>query len=249
MLLTTKQTDANGEFRVRTRVPGATIRLGAAVEIATGACTEPSTAPGGCLTQTTAAPAERTTRLVIPRKTDAKRAIRGRDQALARRSTLAVGDFPAGWDVDPGDLVILDLCMAQRPDLSALTVTGETFSATFSSMLGTVSSMATVFATTSQARTAFGASATTALAKCIAKEITDSDVVLRGVGPIRFSALGDATRAFRMRFDYDGRRIVVDLVFARVQRVVLQLAFISNGGQTQVEQGIAAKVAARASLG
>jgi hypothetical protein len=243
------RTDASGAFAATVKVPADTIRIGASVDVAVGPCVDASAAPAGCLTQTTTAPPQAITRLHIPRRTDAHRAIRTGDQALARRSTLVAGDVPSGWTSEGNDSTILDLCAAKRPDLSALTVTGESASATYAGEIGAVSSLVEVYRTTAQARTAFGAMATMALPRCLAKALSDDEVAVRGVAPLRFRSPGDATKAFRLTFDQDGDPVFVDVVFVRAGRVVLQFAFVSLVRQTATEQSTAAKAVARGAIG
>lgn len=244
--LGTVRTDASGGFRLR-RAVGRTTRFGAQVSTDPESCAAPSTAPGGCLSETFAAPQDASATVIVPRKTDPRVTLRPRDQALALRSVVASSDFPGTWRSD-GD--VSGPCESFAPDLRNLTVTGQSFAPFFYAPDGTAAadSTASVFATPKDAATAFAGEAKTGAARCLAAESASGNKgSVARVAPLPLPRIGDATRAFRASVTSEYGQINIDVVFVRVGRVVLEIDVFALGAvETGLDLDLARKVVARA---
>ena len=236
-------TDAAGAFRVRRSV-GETTRVSASVEEAIGPCSAPSTAPGGCLSETESSPLSASTTVIVPRRTDPKQAIRPRDQALASRAILAGADLPGDWQAVADST---GPCVGFAPNLHKLTLTGQAFSRFFAAPdQNTVAeSSAGVYATTADATTAFARVAQAAAAKCEAADAVDGTAGTPA--PLPFPRVGNATRAYRVIVTISEGVVNVDLIFVRVGRVVMELDVYALGlSEEGLEVALARKIASRA---
>jgi hypothetical protein len=237
------RTDGTGAFRVQSSV-SVTTRVSASVDVPVGACSAPSTAPGGCLSETESSPQSASTTVIVPRRTDPKQAIQPRDQALARRAVLAGTDLPSDWQAvaDP-----TGPCAGFAPNLRKLTVSRQAFSRLFvaPSQETVVASTAAVYATPEDATTAFARVAKPAAAKCEAADAVDGTA--SSPAQLPFPRIGDATRAYRASVTIPEGVVNVDLVFVRVGRVVLELELYSLGAaEDGLEADLIRKLAARA---
>lgn len=245
--LGTVRTDAAGAFRLR-RPIDRTVDVAASIASTDGPCTAPSTAPGGCLSETVAGPQGASATVIVPRKTDAKLVLLPRDQALARRSTLGVSDVPSNWIDVAGPA---GPCPGFTPNLKPFTVSGQAFSHSFLSadQTAVASSTASVYADRKSATTALVRIALPAAARCQARAIGagDSGPAPVSAGPLAFPKIGDATRAFRAAVTIPQGVVNVDLVFVRVGRVVIELDMYALGASEDgLEAVLARRLASRA---
>jgi hypothetical protein len=240
------RTDKGGRFSIRRTVERST-RFTVSVRPQTRACSGPSTAPRGCLNESVTPPDSAAASVIIPRATDPKRAIKKQDQARARRANLQRSDFPVTWVSEPAEDAGAPLCEKFAPNLSRLTITGSSASPIFFSETGGAWSEAWVYLTEAQAREAISRLAQRALATCLAKELPDE--LDARVSSVSFPKLADATRAFRIAGQLEGRTIIFDLVWLRAGRTLVLLNFGSDEAPLVNERELAAKVAARARKG
>ena len=224
-------TDAAGSFSARKAVAKTTTYL-VGVSDQDGPCTDPSTAPGGCKSQTLSAPPSVQLTVVVPRKTDPKVSIRVGDQALARRSLLTPADFPGGRQLseDTGAP-----CAAFAPDLRALTVSGQASSPYFlaASQREAAYAKAAVFTDLPGARTAFAKDAQLANMKCEAADYAsglDPDAKVAKLTRVYLPGAGSELRAYRAVVTSTYGDVNLDLVFVRVGRVVIDLHLFAIGG-------------------
>jgi hypothetical protein len=241
------RTNANGEFQVRRRVVQSTQYV-AAVDAQPGPCGAPSSAPAGCVSETLTPPGAAYAAVVLRAKTDPKLAARARDRALAREAALKLKDFPTGWEPYSSSLPI-ELCTRFKPDLSALTATGEWDSPAFLTDTTGAASSTTVYATVADARTAFRKEAQLAVARCLADDARDdADATVHSVGPLSFPRVGHETRAFRVVAEFEREGVVyLDLISLRRGRVVVHMWVSSiDVPLDPLERSLAAAVAARA---
>lgn len=236
------RTNADGAFSLERAIDRTTV-FTASAEIRPRACTAPSSAPGGCLIETVSPPTEPTTSLRILRATDAKRAIRKRDQALAGRAALRRADFPSGWETEQPNP--FSLCEAFQPDLSDLTVTGDARSSQFHNDEALAMSSTSVYRTTGQARAAFRRTARLEAARCLARDLRDAEFQVLRVEKLTLPPLGVAAQAFRVIADFRETIVYFDIVSIRGGRVAVEMLFVSLKQPLLIEQDLAAKVAAR----
>jgi hypothetical protein len=243
-------TNANGEFQVRRRVVRTT-QYFATVDVPPGPCSAPSSAPAGCVSETVSPPTPVFAAVVLRVKTDPKLSVRARDRALARQAALKVKDFPTGWEPYVSTLPI-ELCTRFKPDLSALTATGEWDSPAFVTDTAGAASSTTVYATVDDARTAFRKEAQLAVARCFADDVRkDPDATVHSVGPLSFPRVGHETRAFRVVAEFEREGVgYLDLISLRRGRVVVHMWVSSiDVPLDPLERSLAAAVAARAGGG
>jgi hypothetical protein len=237
-------TNAAGEFTVRHRVMVSTT-FSASVEPVFRACQEPSTAAGGCLSETVSPPMSASAHIHVRGKREARLVPRARDQALARRASIHLEDFPAGWQsLGSSDF---SSCPGFQPDLSKLTVGGEAASPFFiapDDSAGAWSSTE-VYATEKQAQFAFSRIATIGAARCFAKEAKGDDVTVVSVGTRTFARVGETTRAFRIALSSSNGSWYDDLVYVRRGRTLLRIGFVAEVDVTSLETTLARAVAAR----
>lgn len=239
-------TNAAGEFTARQRVTAST-SFTASVEPVVRACQAPSTAAGGCLSETVAPPMSASAHLHVRGKREARLVPRARDQALARRASLRAEDFPAGWQgVDSPDPFFP--CPDFEPDLSKLTVGGEASSPLFLAPDESAAawSATEVYATVEQARTAFVRTATIAAPRCVAKENQGDGTTIVSVGAHTFARVGDTSRAFRIVVSDSEGTGYLDLVYVRRGRTLMRTAFAGLADLSPLETTLVKAVAARA---
>ena len=237
-------TDGAGTFAVRRRV-AQTTTFSASVEDETGPCTAPSAAPAGCASETIPGPDSASATVIVPRPTDPRRAIRARDQALAKRVSISSADFANGWQAvadSPGP------CTGFAPNLRRLTLTGQVFSPVFSAAGASAAarSTVTVFATRADASAAFGLEAKPAVAACEAADISSGGTTVMPK-PIPFPRLGEGTTAYRAVISDPSGAINVDVITVRVRRVVFEIDVYSAGSaQDGLDLALARNAVARA---
>lgn len=246
----TARTNAAGEYSFRYRERESTVYIVDAF-LEPRECDEPSTAPAGCASETVAAPPPSGGPGVrIRRPSEARLAVRARDQALAVRIGLKRADLPRGW----GEWSFFSglRCRAFNPDLRRLTATGWSESGQFGRVdVAAAESRVTVYASEEQARIAFAREARLAAAQCLAAELR-REGLLGGARSIEAPLVGDERHAFRIATrgwagpSPSGRR-TVDLLSFRRGRVVVHLGF--EGVSARVQHAVAAKLAARARRG
>ena len=224
-------TDATGSFSARKLVAKTTTYL-VGVADQNGPCTDPSTAPAGCKSQSLPAPASVQLTVVVPRATDPKVSIRARDQALARRSLLTLADFPGGRQLSDDTAAP---CAAFAPDLHALTVSGQASSPYFlaASQRQAAYTTAAVFTAVAGARTAFAKEAQLANMKCEAKTYAsglDPDAKVAKLTRVYLPGAGNELKAYRAVVTSGYGDISLDLVLIRVGRVVIELHLFALGG-------------------
>jgi hypothetical protein len=239
-------TNAAGEFSITRRVDVST-QFSADAYGSSSPCVAPSTAPAGCAQETVSAPTGASTIVRVRLPTDPKLSVRPRDQSAARRSNLALGDFPADWDAF--ESFSFFACPGFRPKLSDLTATGDVESKVFANEEATASSRATVLATEAQARAAFARTARLAAARCLADELRADGRTVLQLRPIPFPPLGNESKAFRVVFAQGEYVVNVDFVSFRDRRTVVQLGFASATQPLLIADDLALKVAARTRRG
>lgn len=236
-------TNALGEFSIRRHVERTT-QFSASADTTVRPCTAPSSAPAGCLAETVSPPSGAATIVRVRRASDPKLAARPRDQALARRISLKLADFPPGWQAF--DTFPVFSCPGFRPRLSDLTVAGDLESPTFATEQGVASSRASIYISEAQARTAFAREARLAAARCFADELRADGYTVLQLKPLPFASLGSETRAFRVVASDREEVLTLDLVSFRQGRAVVHMGFASLVQPLPIENDLAAKVAARA---
>jgi hypothetical protein len=240
------RTNAAGRFSLRRHVDRTT-EYTASVTGETGPCTAPSPAPGGCASETVMPPDAARAAVIVRTRTDARLVPRRADRARARAASLRLADLPSGWVAAPL-LTPVDLCPRFAPNLSALTATGEAWSAFFGApdVSAVAFSSSAVYATEADARTAFGLQAVRAVIDCVAADARRDGASILSVGRLSFPRLGAQTRAFRVVASDQRETAALDLVFFRRGRTVVQLVFTGPPGPLDVERSAALAVAVRA---
>ena len=238
-------TNVAGEFAVRRRLE-TTTRFSASVEAVRRLCSAGSTAPGGCLAETVSPPSGVSVIVRARSPRDPRLEPRTRDQALALRINLKLGDFPPGWKAFAVPNAVFP-CRGFQPNLSKLTVRGEAESPVFieEKELGAAWSSASIYDTDQQALTAFDRQARSAAAQCVANEAIQEGTIVSSVEPIPFPRLGNQTRAFRIVVSDPEASGYLDLVWIRQGRAVIHMGFVALE-ELAIERGLAAKLAARA---
>ena len=174
---------------------------------------------------------------------DPKLVVRARDQALARRASLALADLPGDWEAV--ETFSFFACKAFRPRLADLTAGGDVESRTFFSEEAAAASRVTVYTTEPLARKAFARSARVGLARCVADEARAAGADVLQHGPAPFPSLGTETRAFRVVYALGELVVNTDFVWFRQGRTVVQLGFSSATQPLVSADVVAQQVAAR----
>ena len=239
-------TNAAGEFRIR-RPISRTTQFQAGVRPTLRPCSSPSTAPGGCVSETVTPPFGAQVRVRVPGPRDAKLVLKQRAQALARRINLRLTDFPAGWEAT-GQSFSFFPCRGFSPDLSRLTLNGDVESEIFVSDTAAAFSSVSVYANAAQARSAIARVGTLAAARCVAREIRSDGATVHRVGRASFSGLGGEVHAFRLDVSDEDGSGHLDLVWMRHGRVVTHVV-VTAVADFPAEPEVLAKVAARARAG
>jgi hypothetical protein len=236
-------TNAAGRFSFKARIAESEQYIASTV-IKPRRCSAPSSAPKGCVLETVAAPPHTVAVVRARRPTDARLALRARDQARARRINLSLGDLRKGWR--DGSMFTGHRCPASAYDarVSRLTATGYFETDRLVRGTGAVSSRTTVFVSGDQARTALAREASALAARCLGDAYTQASPYAPRVFVLKLPALGQERHGFRvLARNADGRR-KIDLISFRQGRVVVHLAFESMSAKAA--RTLAAKVAARA---
>jgi hypothetical protein len=252
------KTDAQGRFSTTWLVNEST-DFTAHVASESGSCNGPSTAPAGCAGETTDGPDDALASLHVPLATDAKVALKRADVTLARSIDLKPADFPPGWQAQaapPGSDE--PLCDAFHPNESDLTVTGRNTSQSFAT--GSPSDMSSfrfagsatrVFATATQAASAFRREAVRGLVSCLAGDVKaqgGGQVTLQAAGTVPFPKLDRGAKAFRLVVAFGSDDVYADYVYVEGARSTSLLAFFGLGKpfDPALERTLAAKLAKRA---
>jgi hypothetical protein len=242
--IATATTKADGTFSLRRPITRTT-DFSAYVDYRTRSCTDVSTAPGGCKTETVAGSQSASTFLTLPRKTDPTLDTSPRDQGSAERSVPAPGDVAGARASGPPPLP----CQGSKPDLHRLVAHGYASSPSLFSADGRtmVYGTAWVFARTDDAASYFRAVARVATGKCEGRQAAadgnpNAKVSVRN---LRFPRIGDETHAYRVLIGGRGSA-TVDVLFARVSRTVITLRVIDVGSKSTLERFLLRVLAARA---
>jgi hypothetical protein len=237
------KTNAKGEFSITRKVDRTTL-FSASAQLDSQACSAPTVAPGGCLSETLDRPDPSDASVIVRRASDPQWALRSSDQALARRANLSRADVPSDWEADPPDP--FGLCPKFAPNLSDLTITGAARSPDLYGETAGASSDSSVFLTERQARDAFNRTATIAAARCVVNDLKSNGVEGASASALSFPRYGSATRAFRVMFVVQSHAVLLDLVSLRVGCTLVQFLFSAADVPFASERGLVAKVAARA---
>jgi hypothetical protein len=235
-------TNAAGEFSVRRRVDRSTEFL-AFVDPPVRPCTAPSSAPGGCPAESVSAPPSASAVVRVRTARDARLVAKARDQALARRITMKLSDFPSDWIAY--DTLPLS-CPGFDPRMSDLTVHGEVESPVFIGESAAAWSRASVYSDVRQARIAFGREARVQAVRCFAEDARSDGATVLEVRQLTFPPLGSETRAFRTVLAEGENVTTLDLVSFRDGRAVVHMGFVSAVYPFVGEAELAAKLAGRA---
>lgn len=235
-------TNAAGEFSVRRRVDRSTEFL-AFVDPPVRPCTAPSTAPGGCPAESVSSPPGASAVVKVRTARDARLVARARDQALARRISMKLSDFPSGWVAYE---TLPFSCAGFDPRMSDLTVHGEFETPVFLGESALAWSRSSLYADVRQARVAFGREARLQAVRCFAEDARRDGATVLEVRPLTFPPLGSETRAFRTVISEGENVTTLDLVSFRAGRAVVHMGFVSAVYPFVGEAELAAKLAARA---
>jgi hypothetical protein len=247
-------TDASGRFSTHLVVDEETDFTATVPTPDPTPCSAPSTAPGGCLSQTLSVPADKTVTLKVPLFTDAKKAFKAADRAAAARVNLKPMDFPAGWTSKPIGPDDFTACSEFHPDESTLTETGLSYSPLFvtgdvlTQSFQATDAMVKVFRTHAQALKAFYREASMDQVQCLADDPGQGYSVVSS-GPLRFGRFAHAAaQGFRVVIhdDDQGTRYYLDVVVVLGKRSVATLTIESTKTPPSVEALLVAKLAARA---
>jgi hypothetical protein len=227
--IATVTTKADGSFSLR-RPIAQTTAYSAYVADRIRSCTDASTAPGGCTTETVAGSPTVSTFLVLPRKTDPTLQTRLRDRTSARRSVPAPGDVAGAYAAGAPPLP----CQGFAPDLHRLLAHGYASSQALVSADGktTFYGTAWVFDRNDEAASYFRAVARVAAGRCEGRQVAtvwDPRAKLT-VRSLRLPRIGDESRAYRaLVVGPTSGSARVDVLFARVSRTVITLHVIDVG--------------------
>jgi hypothetical protein len=218
-----------------------------------GPCGTSSTAPAGCLSQSTSLPPDAAVTLTVPLATDPKRALKASDRTAAARVNLRPTDFPAAWSsrpVNPGEFPV---CADFHPNESRLTLTAISYSALFltgdefvASSFQAAEAFVKVWQTPEQARAAFNRESSIAQVQCVI-DGADEDYAVLGAGPIPLGKLARVARGFRVITidSEDGTIYYLDVIEILGKRSVATLTLGSAARQPPLEQALVARLAAR----
>lgn len=124
------------------------------------------------------------------------------DQAKAKRASLRLSDFAAGWRSVPhtSNDGASPKCKTYNPDQSDLIETGKYNSPDFTRANGSFVSVTTgVFKTSAMARTAYTRVATPALPKCFGELLgKETSTTVLSAGPLEFPSAGEKSNAYRL---------------------------------------------------
>lgn len=178
------------------------------------------------------------------------------DQAKAKRASLKLSDFAAGWKADPGSSGsgASPKCKSYNPDQSDLVETGKYNSPDFTRGDGSFVSVATgVFKTTAMAKTAYSRVATPALPGCFGELLgKQTKVTVASAGPRKFPAIGERSNAYRLvvgiKTPKETVNATIDMVLFTKGRTDVAMIFFGLGGPlpSSLQQAAVARVLSRA---
>jgi len=178
------------------------------------------------------------------------------DQAKAKRASLKLSDFAAGWKADPGSSGsgASPKCKSYNPDQSDLVETGKYNSPDFTRGDGSFVSVTTgVFKTTAMAKTAYSRVATPALPGCFGELLgKQTKVTVVSAGPRRFPAIGERSNAYRLvvgiKTPKETVNATIDMVLFTKGRTDVAMIFFGLGGPlpSSLQQAATARVLSRA---
>jgi hypothetical protein len=191
---------------------------------------------------------------------DPQRKLTKADQARARKASLTLADFGAGWKAAPSaskDDQSSPRCSNYNPDQSDLVETGNYDSPDFTRTDGSFVSVSTgVFRTVGMARTGYARVAMPALPLCFAEIFRKGTgnpkaVKILSSGPLVFPRHGDRSNAYRLTATYtvQGQTVplAIDLVLFNKGRTDVAIIFLGIGRPlpASLERSLTDRVAAR----
>jgi hypothetical protein len=191
---------------------------------------------------------------------DPKKKILPAVQAKAKAVNVRLSDLPkAGWKVKPPSQSddSTPRCSYYNPDQSDLTENGDADSPEFTLASGSdVSSTTSIFQTAAQGRTAYTRVVQPALPKCLAEIFRNgagqaAHVKIVSAGPMKFPHLAERSSAYRIAADFTVQsnlvHVFLDVVVMNRAKVDVAVFFAGIGSafSAKLEQGVAARVAAR----
>ena len=178
------------------------------------------------------------------------------DQAKARKASLRLSDFAAGWKAvpDKSSNGASPKCKTYDPDQSDLIETGKYNSPDFTYPTGSfVSTTTGVFKTVAMAKTGFARVATPQLPKCFGELLNkQTTTTVLAAGPLQFPSLGERSNAYRLVVSIKTKTVpvkaTIDFVLFNKARTDVAIIFFGIGGPlpSRLEQQASALVASRA---
>jgi hypothetical protein len=178
------------------------------------------------------------------------------DQAKARKASLRLSDFAAGWTAKPdsSNSTANPKCKTYDPDQSDLIETGKYNSPDFSHSNGSfVSTTTGVFKTVAMAKTGYARVATPQLPKCFGELLgKQAKTTVYAAGPLTFPKVGERSNAYRLSVGIVAQGVTVkatiDFVLFNKGRTDVAIIFFGVGGPlpSRLEQQASALVASRA---
>jgi hypothetical protein len=178
------------------------------------------------------------------------------DQAKARKASLRLSDFAAGWTAKPDTSKSNagPKCETYNPDQSDLVETGKYNSPDFSHSNGSfVSTTTGVFMTAAMAKTGYARVARPQLPKCFAELLgKQAKTTVYGAGPLTFAKVGERSNAYRLSVGIASQgttvKATIDFVLFNKARTDVAIIFFGIGGPlpSSLEQQASALVASRA---
>ena len=179
------------------------------------------------------------------------------DQAKAKRASLRLSDFVAGWTSRPDTSKdgANPKCKTYDPDQSDLVETGKYNSPDFTHAGGSfVSTTTGVFKTAAMAKTGYARVAQPALPKCFGELLgKQAKTTVYSASAISFPKVGERSNAYRLQVGIaasPGKTVkaAIDFVLFNKGRTDVAIIFFGVGGAlpSQLEQQAAALVASRA---
>jgi hypothetical protein len=178
------------------------------------------------------------------------------DQAKARKASLRLSDFAAGWKSvpDKSSNGASPKCKTYDPDQSDLIETGKYSSPDFSHSNGSfVSTTTGVFKTAAMAKTGYARVAAPQLPKCFGELLgKQAKTTVYAAGPLTFPKMGERSNAYRLSVGIASQgttvKATIDFVLFNKARTDVAIIFFGIGGPlpSTLEQQASALVASRA---
>jgi hypothetical protein len=178
------------------------------------------------------------------------------DQAKARKASLRLSDFAAGWTAKPdtSDNSANPKCKTYNPDQSDLIETGKYNSPDFTHSNGSfVSTTTGVFKTVAMAKTGYARVAKPQLPKCFGELLgKQAKTTVYAAGPLTFPKLGERSNAYRLSVGIASQgatvKATIDFVLFNKRRTDVAIIFFGIGGPppSGLERQASALVASRA---